>query len=159
MVQYSQLRVEHTNDLAKKLEDLGVVVGTRALALLVHRDRADRRETRIVSMLQFVTSTVWRSLFGKQADVLEADAENDDTYLIREKEPITNRFISVPADLGRLNLAQFVGGIIKGVLDGAGFPSAVSALHQDGGHAIGCHTVFVVKFEPSVIAREKTLSS
>ena len=33
--------------------------------------RATKRETKLVSMLSFVQGTVWRVLFGKQADSLE----------------------------------------------------------------------------------------
>jgi hypothetical protein len=50
--------------------------------------------------------------------------------MIHESAPITNTFVSVPADLGQLNCACFVGGIIAGVLDSARFvsPSHLSIL-------------------------------
>jgi uncharacterized membrane protein len=43
------------------------------------------------------------------------------TDYISDKEPITNKFISVPKEMGELNCASFVGGIIRGVLDSAEF--------------------------------------
>ena len=45
------------------------------------------------------------------------------TDYIFDKEPLTNRFISVPKDMGDLNCAAFVAGIINGVLDAAEFVS------------------------------------
>lgn len=38
-------------------------------------------------------------------------------------QPMTNSFVSVPADLGQLNCAALVAGVIAGVLDGASFVS------------------------------------
>lgn len=35
------------------------------------RDRLLKREIRLQNVLQFIISTVWRTLFGKQADLLE----------------------------------------------------------------------------------------
>ena len=65
-----------------------------------------------------------------------------------EKDPLVNTFISVPKDKGSLNCAAFVAGIIEAVLDGANFPAKVSAHWHKG-------TTFMVKFEESVIARDK----
>jgi hypothetical protein len=41
-------------------------------------------------------------------------------YII-DLDPVTNRFISVPKEMGQLNCAAFIGGIIRGVLDSANF--------------------------------------
>lgn len=38
-----------------------------------------------------------------------------------EKDPLVNRFISVPRDKGSLNCAVFVAGIVEAVLCGTGF--------------------------------------
>lgn len=43
--------------------------------------------------------------------------------MVNESDPLVNKFISVPRDLGALNCAAFVAGVIKGVLDAAGFVS------------------------------------
>ena len=95
-----------------------VVIGAR---LLPAREKGGRRETRLINILQFVSSTVWKSLFGKAADALERSTDNEDEYMISDSAPLTNQFISVPPDLGQLNCAAFIAGIIKGVLDGAQF--------------------------------------
>ena len=59
----------------------------------------------------------------------------EDEYMISDTDLFVNRFISVPKDMGQLNCAAFVAGIVRGALDGAGFPArqVVPALR---GHAI-----------------------
>ncbi|OEL28435.1 Trafficking protein particle complex subunit 5 [Dichanthelium oligosanthes] len=66
---------------------------------------------------------------GRQevADSLEKGTEHEDEYMISEKELLVNRFISVPKDMGAFNCGAFVAGIVKGVLDNAGFPAVVTA--------------------------------
>jgi len=39
-------------------------------------------------------------LFGKEADKLERDNDDEKMYYIIEKEPLINKFISVPAESG-----------------------------------------------------------
>lgn len=48
--------------------------------------------------------------------------------MIHESAPVTNAFVSVPADMGQLNCAAFLAGIIAGVLDSARFVSHITAL-------------------------------
>ncbi|CAM9648901.1 unnamed protein product [Phaeothamnion confervicola] len=153
MVQYYQNRVTSIDGLERKLEETGYTIGLRVLELLSYREKQYKRRTRLLPMLQWVSASVWRSLFGKTADSLERSTENEDEYMIHEREPITNTFISVPPDLGQLNCAALVAGVIAGVLDGASFPARVTAhrVATDGGRD---KTVFLIKFDPEVLARE-----
>ena len=41
-----------------------------------------------------------KNLFGKEADKLERANDDEKTFYIIEKEPLVNRFISVPKDKG-----------------------------------------------------------
>lgn len=43
--------------------------------------------------------------------------------MISDNEPLVNKFISVPKDMGQLNCGAFVAGIIEGVLEGSAFVS------------------------------------
>ena len=43
--------------------------------------------------------------------------------MIHELAPVTNTFVSVPADMNQLNCAAFLAGIIAGILDSARFVS------------------------------------
>ncbi|MBA0622451.1 hypothetical protein Godav_007995, partial [Gossypium davidsonii] len=110
-----------------RLEDAGYAVGARVLELLCHRDKGNRRETRLLGILSFVHSTVWKVLFGKVADSLEKGTEHEDEYMISEKDLLVNKYISIPKDMGTFNCGAFVAGIVRGVLDGAGFPAVVTA--------------------------------
>lgn len=47
----------------------------------------------------------------------------DDEYMLSDDDVFVNRFISVPKDMGQLNCAAFVAGILKGALHGSGFPA------------------------------------
>lgn len=90
---------------------------------------------------QYVSNVVWKYLFNKPADNLERSTENEDECMchivffhslvlclidmIHEYSPITNAFVSVPADMGTLNCAAFLAGILAGILDSSRFVSAI----------------------------------
>ncbi|KAJ0396607.1 hypothetical protein P43SY_008901 [Pythium insidiosum] len=158
MVQYFQGRVQNITDLETRLDDAGFGVGVRVLELLCFREKSGRRETRLINMLQFVVSTCWKALFGKAADALERSTENEDEYMIHELEPLTNKFISVPQDLGQLDCAAFIAGMIRGILTSGGFPAQVTAHAVETGAGQRDKTVFLVKFDEVVIRRERVFA-
>ncbi|XBI74999.1 hypothetical protein VPH35_068432 [Triticum aestivum] len=92
LVQYNQTQVDNIAELERRLEDAGYAVGARVLELLCHREKGNRRETRLLGILSFIHSTVWKVLFGKVADSLEKGTEHEDEYMISEKELLVNRF-------------------------------------------------------------------
>jgi len=53
----------------------------------------------------------------------------EDEYMISDYDLFVNKFISVPKDMGQLNCAAYVAGIVKGALEGAGFPARYFHLH------------------------------
>lgn len=126
-----------------------------------------KRETRLMNILQFVSSQVWKCLFGKPADSLERSIDHADEFMILDYECITSTHVSVPADLGQLSVDAYISGIIAGVLDGAGFTARVTA------HSVTLEAdevqprellpprkdkaVFLVKFAPEVLARDASL--
>lgn len=71
LVQYSQARAATVGDLERRLEDAGAGVGERLLEVLATRERAGRREARLLDALKFVHTTLWRYMFGRQARDLE----------------------------------------------------------------------------------------
>ncbi|KAL8502502.1 hypothetical protein ACS0TY_021589 [Phlomoides rotata] len=93
LVQYNQTQVDNIAELERRLEDAGYAVGARVLELLCHREKGNRRETRLLGILSFIHSTVWKVLFGKVADSLEKGTEHEDEYMISEKELLVNRFV------------------------------------------------------------------
>ncbi|XP_062510124.1 trafficking protein particle complex subunit 5-like [Corticium candelabrum] len=150
IVQYSQHRVLSVAELQTKLAELGQEVGIRMLDILAVRERGSRRETRLLNVLLFIKGPLWKTLFGKEADNLEHATGDESTYYIIEKEPIINKFISVPKDKSSLNCASFSAGIVEGVLNATDFPAKVTAHWHKG-------TTLMIKFKDSVLSRERTL--
>lgn len=65
-------------NLYLRLNQLGYRIGQRTLELLTLRDgKAAKRETKILGVLQFINTSVWRTLFGKTADGLEKSRDSE----------------------------------------------------------------------------------
>lgn len=125
LVNYCQKGIINIAQLEERLSDIGYYVGTRQLELVIYRNKPGKRETDRIGILEFIQKTVWKRLFQKQADGLEQSMQNKNEFFIIDNTPITNRFVSVPADLGDFNCASFIGGIIHGILENAGFACKV----------------------------------
>jgi trafficking protein particle complex subunit 5 len=89
IVQYHQNRVDSISELERRLEATGYGVGLRVLELLAYRSRDYHRETKLMNVLQFVSTTVWKSLFDKPADSLERSIDHADEFMIVDYTPIT----------------------------------------------------------------------
>lgn len=152
VVQYCQNRVQSVPELQSKLADFGRFVGFRMVDVLFVREKNSRRETRLVNMLMFIKTVLWKNLFGKEADNLEHARDEENTYYIIEKDPLINKYISVPKDKGNLNCASFAAGIVEATLEACNFPAKVTAHWHKG-------TTLMIKFEEAVIIREKTLEA
>ena len=111
-----------------RLAEIGAEVGHRITDLLVVREKGGKREIKLLNVLLFIKSTVWKSLFGREADKLEHANDDERTYYIIEKESLVNKFVSVPKDKGSLNCASFVAGIVEAVLCDCGFVSSFNYL-------------------------------
>ncbi|KAI9847020.1 MAG: TRAPP subunit trs31 [Sclerophora amabilis] len=155
MIQYAQKRVTGIQDLEKRLNLQGHPLGLRLLDLLLYREppRTAQRPTRILPLLEFIHTTLWRHLFSRPADALERSKDNEDEYMISDNDPVVNQYISIPREMSQLNCAAFVAGIIEGVCDGSGFPARVTA-HGIATEMWPAKTVFLIKFEPEVLERE-----
>jgi hypothetical protein len=138
-----------------RLNEQGYPLGLRLLSLLTYRlpPRQQERPTRILPLLQFIHTTLWKHLFGKQADTLERSSTNEFEYMISDNEPLVNQYISVPKEMSQLNCGAYVAGIIEGVCDGCGLTAKVSA-HSVGTEMWVGKTVWLVKFEEEVVRRE-----
>ena len=127
-----------------------------------------------MNILQFVSTQVWKSLFGKPADSLERSIDHADEFMIVDYEPLTSTFVSVPSDFGQLSVDAYMSGIVAGVLTGAGFSARVTAHSvklEEGEHAPNSSSsnqpanlpsrkekaVFLVKFSPEVLERDAAM--
>lgn len=74
---------------------------------------------------------------------------------------MVNTFISVPKEMSQLNCAAFIGGIIEGVCDAAGFSTDGVTAHSagEGDEMWPGKTVFLIKFKREIVEREEALKA
>jgi len=153
-----------------RLNTQGYPLGLKLLDLLLSRSTLPTtspqlRPTRVLQLLQFISATLWKHLFGRPADALERSAANAAEYMISDNAPLVNESISIPREMSQLNCAAFVAGIIEGVCDGAGFTTKGVSAHWVGsegavpkeGEMWPGKTIFLIKFSPEVLEREEVL--
>lgn len=80
-----------------------------------------------------------------------------DEYMLHENDPILTKFISIPKDMQSLNCMAFMAGAVEAVLDGSGFPAHVTS-HSTSTKEFPNRTTLLIKFDKSVVAREKVSS-
>ncbi|KAJ4461877.1 putative TRAPP complex subunit trs31 [Paratrimastix pyriformis] len=119
-MEYTLRRFPDQQNIERRLDETGYRLGPRILELVSFRERANR-QLKIQPMLNFISTTIWRNLFGKSASLLKFPRG---TWGIRDSEPLTNKYISP-----NLGGAAFIGGIIRGILCAANFECTV-ACHQ-----------------------------
>jgi len=120
MIAYHRTRTGSIAELEARLSEAGYGIGVRLLELLSLR--AGRRETDAVAAVKALSGPVWTQLFGRPADLLDVNKDAAGAeYRIWDNLPVTNTFISMPKEYSRFNPAAFVAGIVRGMLDGAGF--------------------------------------
>jgi hypothetical protein len=76
--------------------------------------------------------------------------------MIIDNDPLMTRYIGVTKEYESLNCEAFVAGIIEGILDVCYFKCEVSA-HRVSQDTFPNRTVYVIKFDNSVLAREARL--
>lgn len=154
VVQYTLSKSSNdSQELEKKLEELGYRLGRRFLELVCFREKSSRKETSIISILTFIHTPLWRTLFNKTATEIEKSEEDEAEYMITENEPsLCNQFAYLPRGATHINCGAFVAGILEGLLNAAGFPSRVTAHFRN--HPEGRSTVYLIKFAPEVLERE-----
>ncbi|CAG9312242.1 unnamed protein product [Blepharisma stoltei] len=151
IVQYCLAKANSdAQELERQLEELGQPLGAKFLELVCFRDRNSKKDINIIECLRFIHGPLWKTLFNKNADELEQNTEEHDTFMISEKEPsLCNQFACLPKGDDYLNCGAFVAGIIEGILASANFPAKVSAIFKNDEESR--KTVFLVKFNSDTI--------
>jgi len=149
-VRYAQSKVSTVQELQEQLSAYGKFVGLRMLDVIVFREKGYKRDIKLLQMLMFVKGTVWKNLFGKEAEKLERSNDEPWKYYIIEKEPLVNTFISPSKDKVSLNCAAFTAGIIEVILTESNFPCKVTAHWHMG-------TAYMIEFDQEILERENTL--
>ena len=119
---------------------MGKDIGKRVFDALFHRDRLTKRELTEVGILKFISTTAWKALWGKEADSLERSNDREDEYMVVDSAPLVNQFVSVPANLGALDCAALMAGVIAGILDASYFAAKCTAHPREEGG-----TVFLIR--------------
>ncbi|KAM0790737.1 hypothetical protein ACM66B_004592 [Microbotryomycetes sp. NB124-2] len=168
IIQYTQRKVKGIGEFEKRLNVLGYRVGARLVEMLPLRDYVfpvstlrspppPTRTLRLLPVLTYVHSTLYRYLFGRPADSLEKSTDNADEYMIGDDDMVITRNVEVPKEMSELSCGALVAGVIEAVLDGAGFPSRVTA-HSVPTATKPRRTVILIKLDPDVLARETSLN-
>ena len=134
IVQYTQRRVSGISDFEARLSQIGYRVGVRLVEVLPLRDSlppstgraasGPPRQTRLLPVLHYIHTTLFRYLFGRPASSLEKSTENEDEYMIGDDEPVLDRGVQIPKDMSSLSTNSLLAGLVEAVLDGLGFVSA-----------------------------------
>ena len=78
------------------MDQAGFEVGFKILESLYPRVKPGRRPTKLMDVLQFISSPCWNHLFGRTIDSLEKGTDNDNEYILTDYQPLFSKFISVP---------------------------------------------------------------
>ncbi|OLY84864.1 Transport protein particle subunit trs31 [Smittium mucronatum] len=122
------------------------------------REKVIKREIRVLNVLLFINTVVWKYLFGKPADSLEKSTENKDEYMLTDNDPLVSRFISVPKDMASFSPCSFVAGVVEAIMDSCQCPARVTA-HTVPVDGRPHRTVILMKIEKSVLDREERLGA
>ncbi|EGR27578.1 trafficking protein particle complex subunit 5, putative [Ichthyophthirius multifiliis] len=137
---------------------MGESIGVRMIELIYCREKRLKKESKHIEILQFISSAVWKSLFGKNADGITTAEGEQYGYFIKDYNPLILKYISEDERIGG---AALIVGIIKGILNHTGFDAQVYYSTVEGQDdkekyiSMYPATHFFIKFEPWVVEREK----
>lgn len=60
-----------------RLDAMGYDIGHRFLELSFAREKAGKRELKIINLITYVSANLWKTLFGRKADGVEKSKERD----------------------------------------------------------------------------------
>lgn len=78
------------------MDQAGFEVGFKVLESLYPRVKSGKRPTKLLDVLQFISSPCWNYLFGRTIDSLEKGTDNDHEYILTDYQPLCSKYISVP---------------------------------------------------------------
>lgn len=88
------------------------------------------REIEAIGILALIANGYWKFCYGRCADSLEKNTENENEYMIWENAPILSKYASIPAEMGSFTPATFTAGLIEVVLECCGFVGAKVTAHN-----------------------------
>ncbi|KAF2767638.1 TRAPP I complex [Teratosphaeria nubilosa] len=167
LITYHHSKSGSVQDIEQRLNRAGYPIGVKMLDLLLYRGGSSgagvgaSRPTRLLDLLQFIHTTLFRHLFGRSADALEQSTTKRNEYMIIDHEPVVNTYISIPKEMSQLNCAAFVAGIVEGVCDASGFAMEGVSAHWagEGDELWPGKTIYLLRFGEGVVEREDALKA
>ncbi|KAH9830392.1 Transport protein particle subunit trs31 [Teratosphaeria destructans] len=182
LITYHHAKSGSVQDIEQRLNRAGYPIGVKMLDLLLYRGISAAatagsrtsvmggasgagvgasRPTRLLDLLQFIHTTLFRHLFGRSADALEQSTTKRNEYMIIDHEPVVNTYISIPKEMSQLNCAAFVAGIVEGVCDASGFAMEGVSAHWagEGDELWPGKTIYLLRFGEGVVEREDALKA
>ena len=139
-------------DIEDQLSCFGYPIGEKLLEISFLREKGHKKETKIVNLLQFIHNTIWKHLFGKQADGIQRSTDDLYEYRLIENNPIVNKFIYQKGS--SVNCASFIAGIIEGFLNSACFKCKVSAYFLEGDNINQAKNFYIIKFDKEIVDKD-----
>eukprot|EP00878_Enallax_costatus_P027308 GHUV01029379.1.p1 GENE.GHUV01029379.1~~GHUV01029379.1.p1 ORF type:complete len:124 (+),score=51.41 GHUV01029379.1:363-734(+) len=118
-----------------------------------------RRKPEILDILKHIHSVAWPYMFGKTADDLQQANAADDEYMISDHDLMVGKFISIPKSYSSFVPGSIVAGMVRGMLDAAGFPARVSAHFVEQPSSSKLSTTILIKFDKAVMQRQAQLDA
>lgn len=94
LVQYCLTTCTSGVQVEQRLHDIGLSLGPKVLELVSIKERIYKHETKVVSMLTFIATTVWKYLFNHHAELLKSQ-DHQDEYMISDKRMIISLYVSM----------------------------------------------------------------
>lgn len=110
------------------------------------------RLNRLVPILSWIHTTLWKNVVGKTADILEHSNENNDEYMISDNCLLLTKSITIPKEMSQLSCGAIMAGVVEAALDGLGFPARVTS-HSAPSDEFPNRTTLLIKFEKESMQR------
>ncbi|KAI3381980.1 hypothetical protein SNEBB_008051 [Seison nebaliae] len=147
VVQHIHRNSRSSSIMHDKLVRIGYSIGLRFVDLMYLRDKRERLKS-ITDVLHFIQTTLWKALFGKEINYVERSTSEKLIYLLKEDEPVLNKYVSIPPELSHMNCASLNCGIIEAALISHNFPATVTCDTNNG-------TIYIIRLDEIVLQRNQ----
>ena len=88
------------------MDHVGFEIGYKITEYLYPKVKPGKRPTKLMDVLQFISSSVWKFLFGKNIDSLERGTESNNEYMLTDFNPLCSKYISVPSVISIITICS-----------------------------------------------------
>ena len=139
-----------------RLAAMGHNVGVRTVGLaLINDAHLYKRGMTCDDVVKFVSTVMFQRWFDRPA--ARHGAAERSMHYIEDEAPLIIPLRPSPKDYGDFHYGSFIGGMIKGSLEAAGFPATVQALYANDPPSPT--TQYIIQWENSVLERERNTAA